>query len=65
MSDPKTTIALTYRLPKMFFSLSSLGCLYLLGSSASAKSSTLPLPHRLNVERPYAPKERERDGYYR
>lgn len=36
-----------------------------LGSSSSAKSSTLPLPHRLNVERPYVPKERERDGYYR
>lgn len=35
------------------------------GSSASAKSSTLPLPHRLNVERSYVPKERERDGYYR
>lgn len=38
---------------------------HLSGSSASAKSSTLPLPHRLNVERPYVPKERERDGYYR
>jgi hypothetical protein len=37
----------------------------LLGSSSSAKSSTLPLPHRLNVERPYVPKDRERDGYYR
>lgn len=36
-----------------------------IGSSSSAKSSTLPLPHRLNVERPYVPKERERDGYYR
>ncbi|XP_070499240.1 protein still life, isoform SIF type 1 isoform X7 [Chironomus tepperi] len=35
-----------------------------LGSSSSAKSSTLPLPHRLNVEHSYIPKERERDGYY-
>lgn len=35
--------------------------------SSSAKSSTLPLPHRLNVERPSynVPKDRERDGYYR
>lgn len=35
------------------------------GASAGAKSSTLPLPHRLNVDRACLPKERERDGYYR
>lgn len=38
-----------------------------LGASAGAKSSTLPLPHRLNVEKP-VPRERDRggmDGYYR
>lgn len=43
--------------------------LMLSGSSASAKSSTLPLPHRISVEQrqqpsQYAPKDRERDGYY-
>lgn len=36
-----------------------------LGASSSAKSSTLPLPHRLNVDHTYIPKDRERDGYYR
>ncbi|XP_055627876.1 protein still life, isoform SIF type 1 isoform X1 [Toxorhynchites rutilus septentrionalis] len=40
------------------------------GSSASAKSSTLPLPHRLGPERPPSvrdrdrDRERDRDGYY-
>lgn len=40
------------------------------GSSASAKSSTLPLPHRLGPERPVQVRERDRDrdrdrdGYY-
>ncbi|XP_021697786.1 protein still life, isoform SIF type 1 isoform X2 [Aedes aegypti] len=38
------------------------------GSSASAKSSTLPLPHRLGPERPPQVRERDRDrdrdGYY-
>ncbi|XP_063702162.1 protein still life, isoform SIF type 1-like isoform X3 [Culicoides brevitarsis] len=36
-------------------------------ASAGAKSSTLPLPHRLNVEKPPSNRERDRggmDGYY-
>lgn len=51
------------------FDLLSVVCC-VLGASAGAKSSTLPLPHRLNVEKP-VPRERDRgggggmDGYYR
>lgn len=38
----------------------------LLGASAGAKSSTLPLPHRLNVENKQVSRDRGGvDGYYR
>ncbi|KAL0266879.1 UNVERIFIED_CONTAM: hypothetical protein PYX00_009308 [Menopon gallinae] len=34
------------------------------GSSASSKSSTLPLSHRLSIERPTSRAARDREGYY-
>lgn len=34
------------------------------GSSASTKSSTLPLSHRLSIERPNSSTARDREGYY-
>lgn len=53
------------RLGNVLYDFLSPPKLHSLGASAGAKSSTLPLPHRLNVDRTCVSKERERDGYYR